>query len=619
MGNPNSFPQHPQHNSSTIKSYNPAKHMANHRITSARFVRYKAFNNFSLSLQDFNVLVGPNNAGKSTILSAFRILWEGIRRAKSRRAEPINVNGLNAWGHRIDIADLPVSTDNIFFEYDDNQAAEVRFRVSNGNHLRVVFPDQDHCYLISETTNGRVVQTPSQFSSQFDIDISFVPILGPVEINEQLFQKEAARRALLNSTASRNFRNIWYHYPEEFELFKEAIQTTWPGMDINRPEISADHRHLIMFCPEDRRPRELAWAGYGFQVWCQMLTHIVKSVNASLLIIDEPDIYLHPDLQRQLVSILRELGPDILLATHSTELITECEPTSLLSISKNRTSAVRIRDVSQLKGIFSSLGSTLNPTLSQLAKTRRVVFVEGLDFPLLAIFARTLGHQEVATRVNFAVMRTEGFNPRRAIDLANGIEEAVGSAVCRAVVLDRDYRSADEISEITTALTAANFSVFIHECKEIENYLLNPTVVRRATSARVVERARRTGENPADIPNIAEILDRVANDFRLTTFSQIQARNLDYARRNNRHLDPAPIMAAVSEELERQWQTNEGRNRLLPGKECLARLNTEIQNATGASVSSGQIATNFQVAEIPEGMKSLIEMLLQFGRQNPDA
>jgi hypothetical protein len=30
--------------------------------------------------------------------------------------------------------------------------------------------------------------------------------------------------------------------------------------------------------------------------------------------------------------------------------------------------------------VFSSLGSQLNPTLTQLAKTRRVVFVEGHDF-----------------------------------------------------------------------------------------------------------------------------------------------------------------------------------------------------------------------------------------------
>lgn len=35
------------------------------RITSIRFRNYKAFRDYSISLNPFNVLVGPNNAGKS--------------------------------------------------------------------------------------------------------------------------------------------------------------------------------------------------------------------------------------------------------------------------------------------------------------------------------------------------------------------------------------------------------------------------------------------------------------------------------------------------------------------------------------------------------------------------
>jgi ABC-type uncharacterized transport system ATPase subunit len=47
--------------------------MATHRITSVRFSRYKAFENFQLALQDFNVLVGPNNAGKSLVSGLFEV------------------------------------------------------------------------------------------------------------------------------------------------------------------------------------------------------------------------------------------------------------------------------------------------------------------------------------------------------------------------------------------------------------------------------------------------------------------------------------------------------------------------------------------------------------------
>lgn len=103
-------------------------------------------------------------------------------------------------------------------------------------------------------------------------------MLAPVENHEQLFQKEAARLALTSTKASRNFRNIWFHYGEDFDDFKDLVNATWPGMDVTRPErdYSEVPTTLNMFCPEDRIPREMFWAGYGFQIWCQMVKCIVK-------------------------------------------------------------------------------------------------------------------------------------------------------------------------------------------------------------------------------------------------------------------------------------------------------------------------------------------------------
>ena len=43
-------------------------------ITSIHFENFKAFVNYSISLKNFNILTGPNNNGKSTILDALRLL-----------------------------------------------------------------------------------------------------------------------------------------------------------------------------------------------------------------------------------------------------------------------------------------------------------------------------------------------------------------------------------------------------------------------------------------------------------------------------------------------------------------------------------------------------------------
>lgn len=48
------------------------------RVTSAEFRNFKGLKHFTIALQHMNVLVGPNNCGKSTIIGSFRLLGEGF-------------------------------------------------------------------------------------------------------------------------------------------------------------------------------------------------------------------------------------------------------------------------------------------------------------------------------------------------------------------------------------------------------------------------------------------------------------------------------------------------------------------------------------------------------------
>lgn len=178
-----------------------------HQFTRVEFSRFKVFRTFSLTLRGFNILVGPNNSGKSTILAGFRILAAAMRKGTSRKPEIVRGPQGDTYGYKIDLKEVSVADENIFYNYDDSQPATVKFTLSNKNDLTLYFPEQGSCYLLPET-HGRPVLSPSTFRSQFDCPISFVPILGPVEHNERLFGKEAARLALFNYTASRNFRNI---------------------------------------------------------------------------------------------------------------------------------------------------------------------------------------------------------------------------------------------------------------------------------------------------------------------------------------------------------------------------------------------------------------------------
>lgn len=589
------------------------------QFTSVVFKNYKALKSYSISLTHFNVLVGPNNAGKSTIIGAFRILAEGMRKASARNPELIPIEGFHGWGYRVPLDDLPIATENIFSDYDVSQPATIEFRLSGGNKLELIFPEQNTCYLRCKTS-GKPVRSPASFKNEFNATIGFVPVLGPVEHDERLFQKDAARLALLTHRASRNFRNIWYHYPEDFDEFRNLIRSTWPGMDIEKPEVHHNQEKTVlhMFCPEQRFPREIYWAGFGFQVWCQMLTYIVRSKKDTLLIIDEPDIYLHSDLQRQLVGFLKDFGPDVLIATHSTEIISESDPGDLLVINKKAKSAKRIKNPAQLQDVFSILGSNLNPTLTQLAKTKRVIFVEGKDFQILSAFARKLGKNEVANRTDFAVIPVDGFNPQKVSDFSKGIEMTLGTKLLKAVIFDRDYRADDEVARVCGELNKHVNLAHIHQRKEIENYVLEPSVIDRALAKRISEYNSQTGNNVKCDEKAQDILMRLTDSLKNKISGQFLSKRLEHQRSKEPGLDIATINQRLLEEFDNVWGNLSSRIAVVPGKDILSYLNKYLQDKYTVTLSPRAIITEMKPEDVSPEIRHLIERLNNFRIENID-
>ncbi len=538
-----------------------------------------------------------------------------MRKATSRKAEAIRGPHGHVPGYAIDLSAVSVAEENIFYNYDDSAAATVTFTLSNQNQLTLYFPERNACYLIADA-HGKQTATPTTFRSQFNCPIGFVPILGPVDHFEGLFEKEAARLALFNYRAARNFRNIWYHYPEKFDAFQSALRQTWPGMDIQRPEIDISHGkpRLHMFCPEDRIPREIFWAGFGFQVWCQMLTHLIQSSDAALFMIDEPDIYLHAELQRQLLGLLRNLGPDILIATHSTEIITEAELGDIVLINKHRRFARRIEHPSQLEEVFKILGSNLNPILTQLAKTRRAFFVEGKDFQILGKFANKLGFTAIGNRSEFAVVPVEGFAPDRIRSLKIGMETTLGAEVSAAAVLDKDYRSDLERLSISAACREFCNFVAIHRRKEIENFLLVPSAIDRAAERKLADRIKRTGVELKYRPEAARLLEDFAAKKRSYVTAQYLAFRRRFERTNSPNLHEATVNEAALNEFENCWKDAISRLEVIPGKEALSVLNQYLQQQYGVSVTPTAIIDAMRQEDIPEEMRQLIRDITAFAK-----
>jgi energy-coupling factor transporter ATP-binding protein EcfA2 len=586
---------------------------ARDRITSIHFRNYKAFSDFRVSLDDFNILVGPNNAGKSTVLGALRILAEAVKKASTRNPEWLPSGRGGTYGYRVELGNLPVSTENVFHNYDESEPARVTFGLSNGNALKLVFPERGSCQMFIDST--KAVRSAAAFRSSFNLKIAFVPVLGPVEHNERLYQREAARLALLSAAAARNFRNIWHHFPENFDEFRELVKATWPGMDIQRPELMAigDEPVLMMFCPEERYPREIYWAGFGFQVWCQMLTFVIQARDASLLVIDEPDIYLHSDLQRQLVTLLEDLKCPVVMATHSTEIISEVEASRILNVDKRFRSARRVANTKELQNVFGILGSRLNPALTQIAKTRRVVFVEGKDFQVLSRLARRLGFPQVATRSPFAVVPVEGVEPRKVRDFSAGMEATIGCQLLKTAILDRGFRSSAEMRAIKADLESFCKLAVVHRGHEVENLLLVQSVLHRAILAEL----EKAGKGQMTEGDLVSLIVEITDSMKSTLNAQYLERHVGYEQSSNPGFNPVASRTAAAAEFDAAWAALERRLEIVPGKPFLSALNEKLQAGFGVCISPLDLVDVARGNEIKGETRDLISGLDLFCRAHP--
>ncbi len=279
-------------------------------------------------------------------------------------------------------------------------------------------------------------------------------------------------------------------------------------------------------------------------------------------------------------------------------------------------SAKRIKDPVQLQTVFSVLGSNLNPTLTQLAKSRRALFLEGKDFQIFGAFARKLGRQAVANRSDFAVISVDGYNPQKVADLAKGMELTLGGTILKAVIFDRDYRSEQEVSSTKTELQRFSVLVHIHQRKEIENYLLVPQAIERAIARKITEHNKRTDDNIRFDENVQSKLETLSDPMKHMVSAQFLARRSAYDKTKAPALDPATITQRLLEEFEMIWNAWEQRCMVLPGKELLSNLNRYAQERYKVTLTSTAIIDAMQVNEVPTEITALIHGLDSFRQQS---
>lgn len=580
---------------------------------SLRLTNFKRFRSFYIKLKDGNVLVGPNNSSKSSILDAFRLLEACLRNSRTKSPTHIQIPGTGVFpGYIVPETVLPFSLDNVCYNYSEDDSI-VEFQGSNGA-VAVIRLNPNRSTRFYVDAHSKWFGTSKKLRSAFPADLVIVPALAPLEAQEESVTDDTVRRNASTRLASRVLRNFWLRASEnDFEDFRNNVRQAWPKVELKKPELKSGSYPLLvqMFFSEDRIDREIQWAGYGFQIWLQLQTHLARCKPDSTIIIDEPDIYLHPDLQRRLLKDVRARAGQFLMATHAVEIINEANSHEIVSVSPNYKSAKRIASEDDYSELFRYLGASGNADFARIAKARKVIFVEGQDGRLIRRIASQLSFAKLADSQGTAIVQLGGFSQwRRAVNSVWAFKQLLDLEIEVYCLFDRDYRCDGEVSDFLNEITDVSCKCYVHNRKEIENQILIPEAIQKAISKRM--RARDASSPGVTLVEVMKILERATEPFRHQTSSQLSANLLTYNKEKGSKADVGTTLMKFNLEFEKDWLTLERRLLISPGKDVLGKLNEILQKELKVSVTETMVVEHLSKPLLDPSIVDALETLEAF-------
>jgi hypothetical protein len=573
-------------------------------LRSLRLVGFRGFSNFRVEFGSGAYLVGPNNAGKSTILTALRLADVLLRQAQRRKPSiGIRHMGRSLPAYPIGLSDFPALTESIRYEFHNDEAT-LELDWKSGTRMVAVWPPEEDdevpdAYFYLEVAKGFPVRDLAQARSIPSLGV--IPVLTPIDHTERLLNDEYVRRNVTGRLSSRHFRNQLRLMQQAgtLDAFLNYADPWLNGMTLELPirqRIDADGTALDLFYdePGSRVPKELVWAGDGIQVWLQLLYHVYRVKEAESIVLDEPEVYLHPDLQRRLVHLLESTDRQVIVATHSSEIIAEASPGMATLVDRSRKYSRRAKDEAALNLLSTALGTSFNLRLARALRSSVALFVEGKDMAVLRRLAKILGLTRIVAEDGITVIPLEGYSRWVQVEPFKWLcKELLPEAINVAVILDRDYRTAESVGRLEASFAANDIDVHVWQRKELESYLLSPVVIGRLSGLPAAE--------------VQSLLDSITISMENEVFGQLLTEQILEKQSASQH--SSQVIAAYKSQFEKSWKDAHFRLASCPPKQVIAALNDALQQRGLKAVSVRSLASEHKADEIPTEMTELLRTI----------
>jgi ABC-type cobalamin/Fe3+-siderophores transport system ATPase subunit len=380
-----------------------------------RIENFKIFgDSITIPLNNPTVLIGPNNAGKTSVIQALA-LWSGaVRSWVNSRKQKSGTSSI----YKRDIIQVPVSETRFFWRDADvrsknNQPIEMKIAVGVNFEGKVIdiemvfkyfTPEQISCALVSKNEN---IASALNAIASTRVDLLY-PMSG-IDIEEPMLQDGRINVLIGQGQTAQVLRNLCYqvyerNIPSAFNEVKDS-ESDWQKIktlirqlfyiDLLDPDFDAGRGAIILKYTTNKKqknyPLDIALSGRGQQQMLLILAYMYAH-KGSVLLIDEPDAHLEILRQRQVFSLLKEVssqtGSQIIIATHSEVIIDEAVDVNLNLILNGK--SIDLVNKTQMKATLKVYGIE---HYYKAEMTKRVIYVEGsTDLSMLNSFAEKLLH-----------------------------------------------------------------------------------------------------------------------------------------------------------------------------------------------------------------------------------
>ncbi len=553
-------------------------------IKSLGLKNFRGFDSHILTFRPRTLVVGQNNAGKSTLVEALRIVslvldrvpTAAVRNPPNWADAPLLHQGIKPSAEGVGI-----QKDALFHRYGDPPAV-IDAVFSTGASVKIYIGPELEVHATFFDSAKKVCRSAAAIKKLKLPSVKILPQIGPLRDDEVLLGPDYVRQNESSTRSSLHFRNQLFYNSGRKEALNKVLEETWPGVVVGRLERQRRQRDelLKLIIRDHDFSSEVAWMGSGLQMWLQMAWFLARVEGSDTIILDEPDVYMHADVQRRLVRLLhkRGAGSQVIIATHSPEIMSEVEPESILIVDKRKNRSSYASDGSVAQAVLQKLGSVHNLGFARLGSYGRILFVEGDDVIHLK---RLQNIVDPGARVPIDLLPCMSLGGWSGIPTAVGVglmlKELRVSQIKGFVIVDRDYRTDSKIAEQQALVAGAGLHLHVWKRKEIENYFIIPSAIARCTSA--------LGSVPVTTADIEGMLNSICDTMRESLLCALT----DEALREDRAKGAGKASVAAARIIDATWGA--GRQCMaVSGKELMSRLFAELNKVYSVNMSLGKVA-----------------------------